>query len=767
MEYQNSASNPPERKISRFLCRYFHVFFISAYLFILCKAMISCYRIKEFSYLHVIILFISGILLYKLYLLIPTEIIVKGTAFLFIFSAPLFFIKRHQLETLWNIHIVQNFNSINMGIYLESETYFHQFLPFLFFLIPATTAVCLMLTAKGKGELSIIFLSIYMFSFWNNGLDRLLSRLTPFYILLTILYFSLCRYERIISKTGGSHAKINVTFKNILLYTLFSAVSITLLASASIFLFGFKSIVQLKSDYEIRELRLLNGSKKSVFDLASTGYGSYDGKLGGPIHLDTLIALKVKADYPTYLRGSIKDYYDGRSWSKSMDEYTEQGMESLTVQTQDFNLRMTGNIKEKPDTRKMSIYHYGLATSTLFSPNNTLSISAKDGKVMYDSSYIFMLMGERTVSEPYTLKYYISKTGIENFKRLVESNQSISYESGSTNAEKAEFYRDNVLQFYKPCLQVPQNISPRTYKLLEDIIKECNTTEEKVERIMSYLSLNYPYSLNVSQVPENTDFIDYFLFREKKGYCTYFASAATIMCRIAGIPARYVEGFNMDEERDSSGLYVVRNHKAHAWTEILVSPESNLWCIVDCVPQGAQISDISNSGPYRDKFDDDRYKSSDGRFSNMADAERGGGNLHYYDSLLDILLYPLLIIPAALLLLLSVYIIYRLIVFSKRTNRILKPESNIPFYRHLVSRLKAMGISFPEECCELEYIKSIEDRELSRLLEKVLEACYFEHYGGISNSSLIDKKILNHMIEKHIRKKSGFIKYWYCIIRRS
>ncbi|WP_294359061.1 transglutaminase-like domain-containing protein [uncultured Clostridium sp.] len=32
-----------------------------------------------------------------------------------------------------------------------------------------------------------------------------------------------------------------------------------------------------------------------------------------------------------------------------------------------------------------------------------------------------------------------------------------------------------------------------------------------------------------------------FLFQEKKGYCTYFATATTIMCRAVGVPARYKE----------------------------------------------------------------------------------------------------------------------------------------------------------------------------------------------------------------------------------
>ena len=386
---------------------------------------------------------------------------------------------------------------------------------------------------------------------------------------------------------------------------------------------------------------------------------------------------------------------------------------------------------------------------------------------MYDTSRTFMLIGNCSVNEPYTLKYYSSITGIENFNKLNSASHSISYETDSTNTAIMEYYRSNVLQPYNTYLQVPKSITPRTYELVNAITKNCRTTVEKVESIMSYLSSNFPYSLQVSQVPEDMDFIDYFLFNERKGYCTYFATTASLMCRIVGIPARYVEGFNMNDEKDSAGLYIVRNHRAHAWAEVLVSPESDLWCIVDCVPQGASISEINDSSQYRDKFDNDRYKSIDNRLSNSELGDLYNDNMENYTSLLSILLYPLFIIPATALLLLFLYILYRLIKYNRVTAKLLKSESIIPFYKHLTARLNSMGEGIPEECCELEHVRSLENKVLSEYLEKIVIACYSEYYGSIDNYLAIDKKICNRIIEKYMRKKQGFLKYWYCRIRYS
>ncbi|WP_294342694.1 transglutaminase family protein, partial [uncultured Clostridium sp.] len=68
----------------------------------------------------------------------------------------------------------------------------------------------------------------------------------------------------------------------------------------------------------------------------------------------------------------------------------------------------------------------------------------------------------------------------------------------------------------------------------------------------------------------------------KKGYCTYFATATTIMCRAVGVPARYVEGVKLDE-KVKEGEYIAKNSDSHAWCEVLldVNAKGGLWTIVE------------------------------------------------------------------------------------------------------------------------------------------------------------------------------------------
>lgn len=735
-----------------------HLAFLFIYVMLVCKAMVACYRIQGFNYIIVSLLFLAGIALYMIF-----SRLVRSRFFRPAFLLPLLAaavaagaLLHEQLYYLWDISILQNFEGINHGIYTESETYFHQFLPFLIVLVPLTSALCWDNFKKGRAELSIAVMSVYLFSLWNNGLDKLMGRYVPYFILLSIIYLSICRYDKLVSSYRNTDVKVTVTFRNIMLYTLLTAIAVTSASCGASHVFGTKSIVRLRSDYDYREIQLENISKSSAFQLYGYGSGSKGGRLGGPIQLDTLIALKVRAEQPEYLRGTVKDYYDGQSWSKSIDEYAVKSLKPFITPNQGFNLIMTGSADRKPAVRRLTVYPYGLSTSTLFSPANALSLSAKGGKVIYDSYNSYMLLGKETVNESYTVKYYSSSTGVEIFDPGKWSGKEFSFDYSNDATVREQF---------AACLQIPQSISPRTYELVKRITADCRTTQEKAAAIMNYLKSNYSYSLNVSQVPEDVDFVEYFLYREKKGYCTYFATAATMMFRIAGIPARYVEGFNMDDEQDSSGLYLVRNHRAHAWTEILISPESNLWAVADCVPQGADIDDIAVSGQYRDRFDDDRYRNGNMLLAKDEESRYNNYSIPDYSALFEMLLYPVFIIPSSLLVCLSVYIIYKLMAAKRRLGIIMSKASIIPLYAHILSRLKTAGEEFPEECCELEYVKGLKDRELSSLLERLVKACYDEHYGGIIGNAAIDKKSFYRLFEKYMRKRQGFIRYWYYRIR--
>lgn len=125
-------------------------------------------------------------------------------------------------------------------------------------------------------------------------------------------------------------------------------------------------------------------------------------------------------------------------------------------------------------------------------------------------------------------------------------------------------------QIYLNYLQLPDNLPQRVKDLSASLVASETNDYDRAKAIEQYLASKYPYNLDVRSTPRNRDFVDYFLFDLKEGYCSYYASAMTVLARCAGLPARYVEGYMLPPEpvKDDRTTYVVNNMQAHAWVEI-------------------------------------------------------------------------------------------------------------------------------------------------------------------------------------------------------
>lgn len=113
-----------------------------------------------------------------------------------------------------------------------------------------------------------------------------------------------------------------------------------------------------------------------------------------------------------------------------------------------------------------------------------------------------------------------------------------------------------------------ENIPQRVKDLAADLTKDSKSDYEKVVSIENYLRNQFTYNLNARYIPEGEDFVDYFLFQDPQGYCTYFATSMTVLLRSLHIPARYVEGYVLPEEANDEDVYTITNKHAHAWVEV-------------------------------------------------------------------------------------------------------------------------------------------------------------------------------------------------------
>ena len=155
-----------------------------------------------------------------------------------------------------------------------------------------------------------------------------------------------------------------------------------------------------------------------------------------------------------------------------------------------------------------------------------------------------------------------------------------------------------------------------TFKRLEELCKETPLTDLNsiTTFILVTLQNRAVYTTTPGTTPYNKDVIDYFLFENGKGYCVHFASAATLMYRMYGIPARYVTGYTASPtdfryNRINRGFFTatLTDKSAHAWVEIYLKDYG--WVPVEVTPATDGLMHASYPG-YNEsvmRFIMDRY----------------------------------------------------------------------------------------------------------------------------------------------------------------
>lgn len=148
---------------------------------------------------------------------------------------------------------------------------------------------------------------------------------------------------------------------------------------------------------------------------------------------------------------------------------------------------------------------------------------------------------------------------LRNYRAVSETVEQPSWElseaaQAAMNSRLYEFYTD-------------YGNDEEIRRLAEEVTEGLEYTYDKVIAIMFYLHDQYFYSLKPGVAVDGNQ-LHHFLFRSKKGYCSYFAFSMALMCRSIGIPARVAAGFFIDPQSGILNVYPVREDMAHAWVEV-------------------------------------------------------------------------------------------------------------------------------------------------------------------------------------------------------
>ena len=340
---------------------------------------------------------------------------------------------------------------------------------------------------------------------------------------------------------------------------------------------------------------------------SSTG-GMSGGKLGGVSNVrpdyqpDLWVTYAPYTNEAIYLKGYTGGRYGENQWE---DIYMD---DALTAQNNDIEIfeeeslkREALSLKEQwtsgnpySSSGKMKVKNVGAYISYLYYPYYTefADYSAFNNHGMMRTTHGVGLQEEATYH------YYPKVVWEEEIGEVIPSDMDISAIS--------EIYTE-VPEKNQEVLTVEMNAMGLT---------DTMTVNEIIETVRQHFADNIPYTLKPGATPKGEDFINYFLTENRKGYCAHFASAATLMFRQMGIPARYVEGYafgleaallsdeNLTEKYfdyylgysligESTVLEVeVTDAMAHAWVEIYIDGFG--WKVVEVTPGSNEASDEDN-----------------------------------------------------------------------------------------------------------------------------------------------------------------------------
>ena len=274
---------------------------------------------------------------------------------------------------------------------------------------------------------------------------------------------------------------------------------------------------------------------------------------------------------------------------------------------------------------------------------------------------------------------------------------------------------------------------------------------------------------NLESVPDGSNVIEDFFGRQRKGYCTHFASAGVMMLRMAGIPARYVTGYVIwpdDFKADSASdgyMADVTGYRGHAWVEVY-NASQGIWVPVDMTPVDSvqtsnylptqensghsestdnvsnhytdsteTISDTGDTGNHTESTEivsesrDDNDRTEETKTGVNTDISRTNQGISAAVKI--VLGMALMIVIAGL----GMYVYRRRQNQPRHYSRVNRNKALLAMWAHLTDELDRSGIRTDKGMDDWDYIKWLQSRvqtvkpeELTFLMEKLYQAAFGE-----------------------------------------
>lgn len=449
---------------------------------------------------------------------------------------------------------------------------------------------------------STIYLILLLFSYVATGI---LGRSRHFELPLKKKKRKFFKIKKNIRKKTITHSYVakgsilrDMTILFLIFSIIFSVLSYSMLTNNKA---QAKVSNALKSNTDLYVKNFVMSGFSGLFDRYQATGGISNGKLGGvsSVRPDLQTDLKVTlVPYTTdtiYLKAYVGAIYTGDSWEPtklpmSLGKVFQDDFNSFLNFSETMEAKRLIALREKNTDNlhaKMKIENID-AAELLYLPYYTDSITGNIQEVTPLTGY---LMHGNTMEVSY---YPPKNTGLATGTLTIPSVENAADDFPLNVTPEEELYADltqsmNITNL--DYITIPPALSQTLLKI-KDEIGTVFPLEQQAILIQQYLAENYTYSSSPGITPRNADFANYFLTANKKGYCAHFATAATLIFRSYGYPARYVEGYVISPTNLANGEVIsseryedyisgknplnyndvlevsISDANAHAWVEV-------------------------------------------------------------------------------------------------------------------------------------------------------------------------------------------------------
>jgi hypothetical protein len=177
---------------------------------------------------------------------------------------------------------------------------------------------------------------------------------------------------------------------------------------------------------------------------------------------------------------------------------------------------------------------------------------------------------------------------IRDYDQFLSNAEDIVENKKEDEAYDWEFENEKYEKIKSSYTKVSKGLNKDFLELAKKFVDQDASIPEKVNNMKLFLKNNYTYTSNAGMTPQNEDPTAYFLLQSKRGDASQYASAAVLLLRSMDIPARYVEGYQLNDNdfndatmTNGKMVLSVGDDNAYAWAEIYM--EGIGWIPIDSI----------------------------------------------------------------------------------------------------------------------------------------------------------------------------------------